>query len=63
MSSPVPGTVRLADYAPPPYRVDTVDLEFDLDAARTVVKSRMRVRRAPDVSKDTPLHLDGVRLE
>ena len=54
--------VRLADYAPPPFLVDTVELEFDLDPTRTVVRNRMRVRRAPGTTADAPLRLDGTDL-
>jgi aminopeptidase N len=54
--------VRLSDYAEPAYVIDTVDLEFNLDARETVVRSRLRVRRAAGVPADTPLRLDGVDL-
>jgi aminopeptidase N len=54
--------VRLSDYAEPAYLIDKVDLEFDLDAGETVVRSRLRVRRAAGVPVDTPLRLDGVDL-
>ena len=41
----VPRT-RLADYKPPAYLVEHVDLAFALDPARTIVKSRLAIRRA-----------------
>jgi aminopeptidase N len=41
---------RLADYTPPPYFIDQVELTFDLDPARTRVTSRMLVRRNPENS-------------
>lgn len=48
---------RLSDFAPPAWRVPTIDLRFDLDPAETLVTSRMKVRRqSPD---DVPLRLDG----
>jgi len=54
--------VRLADYKAAAYHIDTVELEVDLDAKRTVVRNRMRVRRAPGADIDAPLKLDGVDL-
>src|SRR5579864_9060431 len=58
----MPAIVRLEDYAPPSFGVDTVQLEFDLDPKRTVVRSRLRVRRKTD-STESPLRLDGVRQD
>ncbi len=52
---------RREDYAPPPFWIDSVDLSFDLDPAKTRVLSRMRVRRNPDVPAQ-PLRLDGEEL-
>ncbi len=56
-----PTVVRLADYAAPDWLVPHVALEFDLDAARTVVRARLEVVRNGD--HDRPLVLDGDRLE
>ncbi|MFZ5486563.1 MAG: aminopeptidase N [Pseudomonadota bacterium] len=52
---------RREDYAPPPFWIDSVDLSFDLDPAKTRVLNRMRVRRNPDVPAQ-PLRLDGEEL-
>ena len=66
-NSAPPGTTphetRLADYRPPDFLVDTVELAFDLDEAATRVRSRLAVRRNP-ASKDAtaPLSLDGEAL-
>ena len=50
-----PTVTRLADYAPPVFTVETVELTFDLDPAATTVTSRLHLtRRAPG-----PLWLDG----
>ncbi|MFO1029055.1 MAG: aminopeptidase N, partial [Acetobacteraceae bacterium] len=57
-----PKEIRLADYAPPPYRVETVDLTFELDEAATHVVSRLGVRRAPGTEAGAPFHLDGEAL-
>jgi aminopeptidase N len=51
--------IRLADYAPPAFLVDTVDLSFDLDEAATKVVSRLSLRRNPAAPAGAPLHLDG----
>ena len=41
--------IHRADYQPPPYWIDTVELVFDLDPAKTRVLNRMKLRRNPDV--------------
>ncbi len=50
-----------ADYQPPAFWIDTVELVFDLDPAKTRVLNRMRVRRNPDVMPQA-LRLDGEEL-
>jgi len=57
-----PHEVRLADYQPPPFLVDHVELHFDLDEAATRVTSRLTLRRNPAAPKDAPLRLDGEAL-
>ena len=49
------------EYQPPAYWVDTVDLTFDLDPAKTRVLNKMRLRRNPGVPPQ-PLRLDGEEL-
>ena len=56
-----PAVTRRLDYAPPAFWIDSVELTFDLDPARTRVLNKMRVRRNPDVSPQ-PLRLDGDEL-
>ena len=53
--------VRREDYTAPAYWIDTVDLSFDLDPAKTRVLNRMRLRRNPDVAPQA-LRLDGEDL-
>ncbi|MBS3997477.1 MAG: aminopeptidase N [Hydrogenophaga sp.] len=53
--------VRREDYAAPAYWIDTVDLCFDLDAAKTRVLNKMRLRRNPAVPAQA-LRLDGEDL-
>ena len=50
-----------ADYQAPAFWIDTVELCFDLDPAKTRVLNRMRLRRNPDVAPQ-PLRLDGEEL-
>lgn len=54
-------TVHRADYQAPAWWIDTVDLTFDLDPAKTRVLNKMRVRRNPAVPA-APLRLDGDEL-
>ncbi|MEN9885949.1 MAG: hypothetical protein RL758_527 [Pseudomonadota bacterium] len=56
-----PTVVRREDYTPPAFWIDTVDLTFDLDPAKTRVLNKMRVRRNADVPAQ-PLKLDGEAL-
>ena len=53
--------VRRKDYAAPPFWIDTVNLTFDLDPAKTRVLNKMTLRRNPDVAAQ-PLVLDGEEL-
>ncbi|CAK0748482.1 Aminopeptidase N [Gammaproteobacteria bacterium] len=50
----------LRDYAPPTYRIETIHLKFDLEEDRTIVHSRLGLKR--QVPKPTPLILDGQNL-
>ena len=56
-----PATIHLADYRPPPFLVDRVALDFDLDAKVTRVRSTLEVRRNADAGANgnAPLVLDG----
>ena len=58
-----PRETRLADYRPPAFLVDTVDLTFELDEADTRVSSRLAVRRNPAGDPGAPLRLDGEALD
>ena len=53
--------IHRADYSAPAYWIDTVELCFDLDPAKTRVLNRMRLRRNLDVAAQ-PLKLDGEEL-
>ena len=54
--------IRRADYTPPGYWIDTVDLCFDLDPVKTRVLNKMTLRRNADVPAQ-PLRLDGEELD
>lgn len=56
-----PVAVRREDYAAPAWWIDTVDLTFDLDPAKTRVLNKMQLRRNPEVPAQ-PLRLDGDEL-
>lgn len=53
--------VRRENYAPPAYWIDTVELTFDLDPAKTRVLNRMTLRRNAAVPAQS-LRLDGEDL-
>jgi aminopeptidase N len=53
--------IHRSDYSAPAFWIDTVDLCFDLDPAKTRVLNHMRIRRNPDVAAQ-PLRLDGEEL-
>jgi aminopeptidase N len=53
--------VRREDYTAPAYFIDTVELSFDLDPAKTRVLNKMRLRRNPAVEPQA-LRLDGDEL-
>jgi aminopeptidase N len=53
--------IQRANYSPPAYWIDTVDLSFDLDPAKTRVLNKMQIRRNADVPVQ-PLRLDGDEL-
>ncbi|MEY4652222.1 MAG: hypothetical protein RI884_803 [Pseudomonadota bacterium] len=53
--------IHRADYQAPPFWIETVELCFDLDPAKTRVLNRMRMRRNPDQPAQA-LRLDGEEL-
>ena len=62
MRTDTPQTIYRKDYTPPSYLVETVELGFDLDPARTIVANRMTLRRNPD-SAQREIELYGENLE
>src|SRR6266849_901589 len=64
LPDPAPRPTRLADYRPPDFVVDTVDLVFDLGEADTRVASHVTLRRNPTAADPgAALRLDGDELE
>ena len=53
--------INRLDYSAPAYWIDTVDLTFDLDPAKTRVLNKMHIRRNVNVEAQ-PLKLDGDEL-
>ena len=60
-ASQAPVAIHRADYSPPAFWVDAVDLSFDLDPQKTRVLNKMTLRRNPQVAAG-PLVLDGDEL-
>ncbi len=64
MSSEKPPVVYRRDYRPPDYRIDSVELDFDLREDETLVRARLAVRReAVLLGGALPLVLAGQELE
>jgi len=55
-------TIRLKDYAPPHYLIDTVELDITLHPTDTRVRATLHIRRLDYTERSTPLVLDGDEL-
>jgi len=63
MRTDSPQTIYRKDYTPPSYLVETVELGFDLDPARTIVANRVTMRHNPDSDNhDIVLHGEEIEL-
>ncbi len=64
MKTDTPRTIRLADYRPPDYLVDRVDLDVSLHPTATRVRARLAIRPNPaaGLAPRAPLRLDGEML-
>jgi aminopeptidase N len=62
MRTDSPQTIYRKDYTPPSFLVDTVELGFDLDPARTIVASRLTLRRNPE-GRHSNIELHGEEME
>ena len=59
MQNPPTQSVRLCDYTPPNFLIDSVALNISLHQTQTRVKARLALRRHPKGCLDAPLSLDG----
>ena len=62
MKNETASAVRLADYRPPEYRIDTISLTIALDPRETRVIAEMAIRRNSGTPRNAPLRLDGDEL-
>ncbi|NTV69092.1 MAG: aminopeptidase N [Azonexaceae bacterium] len=62
MKTDTPQTVYLKNYTAPAYLIDTVDLDFNIEAGGTTVSATLAIRRNPAVPAQ-PLVLDGDELQ
>ena len=60
MREPQPKAIQLKDYAPPAFRVETVELDIDIRDDHALVRAKLGVRRN---AGSGPLVLDGDELE
>ncbi|MBC8038352.1 MAG: aminopeptidase N [Rhizobiales bacterium] len=64
MRTETPPTIHLKDYKPVPYRIDSADLDFQLEPEATRVTSLLAIRPNPESAEsNAPLVLDGKKLE
>ncbi len=62
MRTESPPAIRLEDYRPPDWLVETVDLDFSLDPRRTRVRAKLKLKPNPARTAPAPLVLDGEDL-
>ncbi|WP_420338198.1 aminopeptidase N [Roseibium sp.] len=62
MPSETPTPIKLEDYQPPAYRIETANLNVLLDPTATKVVSELKIARQPDTKPGAPLILDGDNL-
>ncbi len=62
MKTDTPQTIHLKDYTPPAFWIDTVDLDFAIEAGHTTVSATLAMRRNAE-RPGLPLVLDGDELE
>lgn len=63
MRTDTPRPVRLEDYRPPDYLIDTVDLDVTLHPVDTIVRAKLKLRPNPAAKrKPKILRLDGERI-
>src|SRR5688572_9263214 len=60
MRTDTPQPVRLSDYRPYPFLIETTELEFQLEPSATRVKATLEIKRSG--APGEPLFLNGERL-
>ncbi|GGE94548.1 aminopeptidase N [Stappia taiwanensis] len=63
MRPDTPAPVRLEDYRPTDFAIDTVSLDIRLAPKATQVRARLAIRRRDTAAKGAPLVLDGDELD
>lgn len=63
MKNAAPQTIRLADYTPPAYLVQEIELKFDLHEDHADVDSKLKISPNAAAEAGQPLELDGEKLE
>ncbi|BBO59521.1 aminopeptidase N [Mycoavidus sp. B2-EB] len=56
-------TIYRADYTAPPFLIDAIELDFELEPQCTTVINTMQVRRNPEANYSPKLQLDGEALQ
>lgn len=59
MRTEEPRVIRLSEYQPPDWLVETVHLDVKLDPTRTPVRATLKLKPNPAASSPAPLKLDG----
>jgi len=62
MRTEEPRPIRLKDYRPPDWLIETVELDVSLDASATIVRSKLKLR-PNSAGTPAPLVLDGEELK
>ena len=62
MRHPSTAAIRLADYRPADFAINSVELDFNLHPTKTRVSARLALRRNPAGDSSAPLVLDGDEL-
>ena len=60
MKTDTPKVIKLSDYKAPDYLVETIDLTFTLDSTKTLVQSKMKMKK--NTQDNAPLVLNGEEL-
>ncbi len=63
MRTETPRAIRLEDYRPPDFFIDSVDLDISLHPTDTMVRAKLKVRTNPNIKrKPKQLRLDGEHI-